>query len=87
MLFTNHDAHRIACRQLGNDITLEVTKHLLACLFDQSFDGELARRYNRDAKACEHIRTHGDETRTYARRKDGGRRGKRAHGAGNYIPL
>lgn len=82
MLFTNRDAHRIARHQLGNDITLEVTKHLLARLSDQSFD----------------VSSHGDITATRKRAhtgmkldiregKDGGRGGKRAHGAGNYIPL
>lgn len=65
MLFTNRDARRIACRQLGNDITLEVTKHLLV---RSAFWRELVRPHNRDAKACERTGgTRGDETRIHKR--------------------
>lgn len=77
MLFTNRDARRIACRQLGNDITLEVTKHLLARSFDRPFDVSSHGRITATRKrASAQADTRGWNSNTQAGRKDGGKEGK-----------
>lgn len=83
MLFTNRDC--------TPDCTPSVRKRYNAWSYE-TFIGSLVRsvfwcELGDITATRKRASTHGDETRHTRGGKDGGRGGKRAHGAGNYIPL